>query len=462
MQIYLYTFNKKVNSTKRPTGGAAFDVTLKDGCNIINPTLVFAGIPNPTAYNYAYIPDFNRYYYVTNWEAYRDRWTVSLAVDTLASYRDQIGSSHQFIGRSEAAYNGRLVDGEYPALSGVTITPFVLNNPAYTYTPANGCYVVSIASYQTAASGLQHYATYYEGLRVIMDRVNAQGMIFRDLADFIVAIRWYPFPLSAMPVSAANLVNTATGGGDKIAIGSVFIDIDESDPSIYRMVSLAKSFVNSLQVSDLAHPQASRGEYLNSAPYTRLLLAAPPFGSIAIDASMIAGRYLLGIDIIVDFATGSGRLCIIASDFREGQIIGNTIATYNAQIGVGVPLIAESVNLLALTNSIVQAVPAVASGNPLGIVTAGTGIISNMIPDATIINGGGGSFSNYDRQPRLLVIHQDIADEHPEAGRPLLETRMISTIPGYIQIPDPHFDIAGTSGELVEIISTARTGFFYE
>ena len=53
-----YTFQKRINSTKQPSGsGTSYDVILKDGCSIINPELQLdLGLgSSPATYNYCYI-----------------------------------------------------------------------------------------------------------------------------------------------------------------------------------------------------------------------------------------------------------------------------------------------------------------------------------------------------------------------------------------------------------------------
>ena len=69
--IKFYTFAKRINSTKQPTGAAALssDCIIKRGSSIINPTIELdIGLAtSPAAYNYAYIADWNRYYWVQDW-----------------------------------------------------------------------------------------------------------------------------------------------------------------------------------------------------------------------------------------------------------------------------------------------------------------------------------------------------------------------------------------------------------
>lgn len=55
-------------------------------------------------YNYAYIPDFNRYYFITNISSYRTNlWRIDMKVDVLMSYANEINNQNEFITRYEGA-----------------------------------------------------------------------------------------------------------------------------------------------------------------------------------------------------------------------------------------------------------------------------------------------------------------------------------------------------------------------
>jgi hypothetical protein len=59
----------------------------------MHPTLSFDfGIANdPSQYNYAYIPSFNRYYFIDDMQSYRTNVILlSLTVDVLFSFKDEI------------------------------------------------------------------------------------------------------------------------------------------------------------------------------------------------------------------------------------------------------------------------------------------------------------------------------------------------------------------------------------
>ena len=65
MNIVFYKFTKKENSTARPeSGGFSISGILNENTSIISPSLSIKFGVDITGYNYAYIPDFNRFYKV--------------------------------------------------------------------------------------------------------------------------------------------------------------------------------------------------------------------------------------------------------------------------------------------------------------------------------------------------------------------------------------------------------------
>ena len=93
MQIGFTHFSKRENSTKIPALDTFtfFDGVFKPQSGILNPTLLLTlqgadGSPlNPVNWNYAYIPDFERYYYVKDWVTNNGQWAVFLSVDVIGT-----------------------------------------------------------------------------------------------------------------------------------------------------------------------------------------------------------------------------------------------------------------------------------------------------------------------------------------------------------------------------------------
>src|SRR5574344_93009 len=104
MNVQFYTHKKRNNSLKLPTDGVTIACALKDNCSVTSPVLELK-IDGYPAYNYAYIPDFARYYYVNDWVYYRGVWSCTLTVDVLTSWRSNILGTTAFVEYSSSNYS---------------------------------------------------------------------------------------------------------------------------------------------------------------------------------------------------------------------------------------------------------------------------------------------------------------------------------------------------------------------
>lgn len=99
----------KINKTI--TTGITLSGSLRNESNVVNPSIII-NIDNPTIYNYAYIPEFNRYYFITNYISLRTgMWQINLKSDVLMSFKDSILSSEVLINKTEATGKNNYLSG---------------------------------------------------------------------------------------------------------------------------------------------------------------------------------------------------------------------------------------------------------------------------------------------------------------------------------------------------------------
>lgn len=91
MNITLYVNKSEKNKIgKNLTNDFSLSGTLRDVTNIINPVILIE-LNEINNYNYCYIPDFNRYYFITDITVIRTGlFAISLMVDVLESFKTDI------------------------------------------------------------------------------------------------------------------------------------------------------------------------------------------------------------------------------------------------------------------------------------------------------------------------------------------------------------------------------------
>lgn len=90
MRIQFYNNHSGVNIINKnlEVVGEEINFTLKEDTNILNPVLKLAGYNGG---NYCYIPDFNRYYFIDNYNLNSQGiYELFLSVDVLATYKDDL------------------------------------------------------------------------------------------------------------------------------------------------------------------------------------------------------------------------------------------------------------------------------------------------------------------------------------------------------------------------------------
>ena len=92
---------------------------LRDGVTISDP-VVLLEVATPanviSSANYAYVPELGRYYYITGVASDASGlWIVSMHVDVLMSFKEQIRNQYAIVARQEYIYNMYLDDGWFMA-----------------------------------------------------------------------------------------------------------------------------------------------------------------------------------------------------------------------------------------------------------------------------------------------------------------------------------------------------------
>ena len=118
---------------------------LREGTSIINPVIMISGANVPTLRNanYMYIPDFNRYYFITDIKSVRNGLIeISGHVDVLQTYAGQIRNNTAIIKRNANSWNLYIEDGLFKTYANPHIFtkefPSGFKDPSYVLFVAGG------------------------------------------------------------------------------------------------------------------------------------------------------------------------------------------------------------------------------------------------------------------------------------------------------------------------------------
>ena len=109
MDILLFTnYSENNRMNKILSAPVTLSGVLRQSTDIIDPVINIE-YDDPTEYNYVYIEDFGRYYFITGCSVIRTGlWQLNLHVDVLGSYKSQILAKTALISKQQNAARGNV------------------------------------------------------------------------------------------------------------------------------------------------------------------------------------------------------------------------------------------------------------------------------------------------------------------------------------------------------------------
>lgn len=113
MNLKLYTNVSEKNCLgKTLINETDFQGVLREQSSIINPIIRVQSTELPD-FNYAYIPDFKRYYFIVGIRNMSTNiWELSLGVDVLESFKSSIGSNTAILSDTESTGRYTYIEGD--------------------------------------------------------------------------------------------------------------------------------------------------------------------------------------------------------------------------------------------------------------------------------------------------------------------------------------------------------------
>lgn len=471
--VQLFSFNKKENSTARPSSSSAtsFNCKLLKPSGVLNPAIELdLGLSNsPARYNYAYIQEFDRYYWIEEWTNNHPLWQARLSVDVLATYKTVIGASDLYVLRASASYDGNIIDTLYPTkITNSRIR--TIANPS-TFIPdrsiADGMFVIGVVSKGANFGTIQYYALKHNHFAALVSKLLSDETLLdngfseddcklalqKSLIDPLSYIKTCVF----IPYSYASY-NQAEA--TSLSIWNWELEGVNNKPVIYNNFAVS---LPSCTITLPKHPQASaRGGYCNVAPYTDMTLFVYPFGEIDLDTTKLYDAETIEVVARMDITTGEAYINVVNDTYN--------LARLSTKLGVDITLSQVTTDMLGqATNTIGTALGTIGSimtGNVAGAIASATNGIANGImatqPRVSTNGNQGGFMKLYSDVTLYTTFYTLVDDDIDHNGRPLCQVRKPSTLGGYMLIQDADISINGTSNELAKIRAYLEGGFYYE
>ena len=379
VNVRLYNFDKRKNSTKRPntSGGDLVQGEVKQDFTPLAPVITF-NMPDPTAvptYNYAYIAEFGqRCYFITDWLFVSGLWRATMAVDVLATYQSTIFATQQYVSRCKWYPNHNIIDGSYDTMAGASFHTNTKEQSAlWGADYGQGCFILGTIGYSGGNVGaVTYYAMswlccqyFFSMLLGSPSWMNISASeISEDLQkalinplQYVVSCLWIPakwetFIYYNSPDYDSSLTKsiklgwwdfelpTGTGTGEYTARMLY-------NPTIRGANDHPDMVMETFDFTIQKHPQAAtRGEWLNMAPTTKYTLTYLPFGVFDLDTTDLKNATTLRGVVTIHAYTGDATLQLFVDNSNTA------ILTVTTNLAIQIPIGQIAMNLGNLDNAL--------------------------------------------------------------------------------------------------------------
>lgn len=466
--------NKDINSTKVPALSKELDCQLKDGVSITNPVLFIRGSQFDIGYNYCYIPKWSRYYFVNNIKINTGGvFEVSLSVDVLASFKNDILEAKAYVRRSQSHGSTHIPDSTWSHSSDYSTITKDIDIGLST----DGCYLLFTASSETettnASPAVCVYAVTGLTLRLICSylfssdffesSMSGVDTVSKSLAKTFFNPFSYVLKCMWLPISVTDL-STVTR---KIAFGWWTTDYDGN----YLITGKKKILF------DIAMPAYS--DWTNrDASWTDISIYVPSIGELSISPEYCGQT--LKATLVIDLTNGHSDLFI-----KDGNFL---VQSASGQMGADVQLSALYEDIVGDLGSrgglIKSAISGIGSfikssidnataddmGNlsihNVGDIVSDTvhGAQSALQPKCSTIGANGNKATLTEFNHVLISVHRynKLGDDKETLGRMCCKTMWIKNLTGYTEIVNPHINCGATASEITMINAFLSGGFYIE
>lgn len=465
MNITVFSsFSKRKNSTKRPTGGTLIsNVTLKNSCDIYNPTFEL----NLLDFHTNYVEAFGNYYWcdIVNLDSHRSE--LRCKMDALATYKTQISGYSGLVRYTSSSSDVTITDPRnIPTLS---IANAHTSNTFAWSTSKKGSYIIGVASQNGGSTGCVDYyimdeANFGTFCQEIYDHNIFQRIYddFYGIQNSILSCIWTPFTVTWCATYFSSNTTSPVMIGDEAVTGCsgyrVTNRIHTEDPVV---ITVPYGYGSGL---------VDERTYIRKSPYCTGTMYLPFVGNVNLPVDLVADNPKLSISAQMDILTGD----IIY--YVHGEEAG-LIATYTGNCTAKVPVAGASYDGVGVAKSALSLVVGGVGAmiNPaMGAAVIGSSVMgaANTVESLRIhtqCNGSissalGGQFYDY----VLIETHQALPAEpnllayQAAHGMPYFKVATLGSLSGYIECVDASVSIPG-DGNMQDVVNQyLNSGFYLE
>lgn len=482
MQIKLWkNFNKRNNSTKRPTDASAITInaTLKAPTSIENPTFTILG--NDTEYNEAYA--FGHYYFIDN-IIQNTNGTSDLVCtqDEGATFKSNIGSYRGLIDYAAVSNNVQITDSRNMPTQDIVYEQTEFS--VFTELSQTGFFLLGVMNNQASvAGGVTYYALdvanmgYLKGALSTKEIWEQIEMKFNDVTSCLVSCTWLPLNRNAL-IDTNHL-----DSGSLVYVGNIGLNDYEGhfvtgSKLINRVINITPGdHTITFPTDNTARPFHQGGfTYLDKAPYTTGEIYLPFVGTVPLDLDIIAPARKVTIGAAVDIVTGD----VVYSFNKNGKVV----QTYSGNMATKIPMSAASFDGVGIATGIIGTIGGAVSGAVGGYAMGGAagaavGGISALTTGAVAtaksaeihasLNGSVSSSLGAALGLKPQVTIWTYAPTQPnldawraEMGLPYYMVNTVSNCPGYVQTHNASISLPSLGNDRDAVNSFMDSGFYYE
>lgn len=461
MLVYFYRFNKGRNECKVPSGGINITCRLKESTSVLNPTLETN--TNVKGYNFFYIPDFARYYFISDIRILGNQtFSVTGVVDVMGSHRTDIINSSQYILRSATGFDTDITDSYFPAKNGfnynISTASLIESDMLY----QEGTFVLGVIGRNDGFAGLPvtYYLMYYQDISKLNDYLFNSGsygtMISDDVVkaffnpmDYIISCMYFPYTITAP--AGVDATNIMFGWFTADGVTGYILNKYEDDPTTAHGLNLTMPI------------HKPYNDYRKSAPYTRYLLNIPFIGRLELDNNKLYDCANIYIKLNVDLVSGTMKCAVYGLTTGQSGENGRLICRDSGQIGCPVSLAQLRTDLASLISNTAGVAGNLLTGNISGAVGGIVDAVHAITgePQTKDSNGAIGQVF-FQRNIEFICWWVDtVSPVGTRLGRPVCKQDIVSNYSGFCMCENAEVSPDGAFASEIEQITSMMNGGFY-